>query len=110
MIRNKDDFFSSLWEDYISLEEKDREKSFIYGYLKKKKDYRAEAIGQDRETLNEYSRQKKRDKYIMLKSAYVAFAENGIINEQEYTDIFKELIGKTDKATGRLVVPANMKA
>lgn len=106
MIRNKEDFYQSLWEDYISLEEKDREKSFIYGYLKKKKDYRAEVIGQDRESLYEYSRQKKRDKYIMLKSAYVAFTEIRIITEQEYTEIFKELIGKTDKATGNLVVPA----
>ncbi len=106
MIRNKDDFYQSLWENYISLDEKDRDRSFIYGYLKKKKDYRAEAIGQSRETLFEYSKQKKRDKYILLKGAYVAFKENGVITEQEYTDIFKGLIGRMDKTAGKLIVPA----
>ncbi|MBQ8780699.1 MAG: hypothetical protein IJZ72_03375 [Oscillospiraceae bacterium] len=106
MIRNKEDFYQALWEDYISFEEKDRDKSFIYGYLKKKKDYRAEVIGQDREALYQYSKQKKRDKYTMLKGAYIAFTENGIITEQEYTEIFKELIGKPDKASGKLAVPA----
>lgn len=106
MIRNRDDFYQSIWEDYISFDEKERDKSFIYGYLKKKKDYRAEIIGQSRETLFEYSKQKKRDKYIMLKGAYIALKKNGVITEQEYTEIFKGLIGKKDKASGKLAVPA----
>lgn len=37
MIKDKDDFYEALWNNYFSLPEKERENSFIYSYLKKKK-------------------------------------------------------------------------
>lgn len=96
MIKNRDDFFNMLWEDYISFDEKERDKCFVYSYLKHKKDSRAEVIGRSREAVIEYSGQKKRDKYILLKSAYLAMEQNEVMTEEEYVDILKDLIGKNN--------------
>lgn len=96
MIKNRDDFFQMLWEDYISFDEKDRDKCFVYNYLKQKKDIRAEVIGRSREAVIEYSEQKKRDKYILLKSAYLAMERNEVMTEEEYVDILKDLMGKNN--------------
>lgn len=95
MIKNRDEFFGMLWEDYISFDEKERDKCFVYGYLKQKKDSRAEVIGRSRDAVIDYSGQKKRDKYILLKSAYLAMERYEVMNEEEYVGILKELIGNS---------------
>lgn len=106
MIKDKDDFYEALWNNYFSLPEKERENSFIYCYLKKKKDSRAEVIGRSRNELYDYAAQKKKDKYILLKSAYLALVRYNTITEQEYSHIIKSLIGTKDKATGKIKAPA----
>lgn len=106
MIKDRDDFYDALWNNYISLPEKERENSFVYRYLKKKKDSRAEVIGRSTIDLYDYASQKKKDKYILLKSAYLALVRHNNITEQEYSDILKSLIGTKDKATGELKAPA----
>lgn len=106
MIKDRDDFYEALWNDYISFPEKERENSFIYRYLKKKKDSRAEVIGRNKNDLYDYASQKKKDKYILLKSAYLALVRYNVITEQEYADILKNLIGTKVKSTGELKVPA----
>ena len=93
MIKNRDEFFDLLWEDYISFDEKEREKCFVYSYLKQKKDSRAEVIGRSRDTVAEYCGQKKRDKYILLKSAYLAMERYGVMTAEEYAEILRGLIG-----------------
>lgn len=94
MIKNRNDFFNLLWEDYISFDIKDRDKCFVYKYFKKKKDARAEVIGRSRDAVMEYAKQKKHDKYILLKSAYLAMVENQVLTRDEYVAIFEKLIGK----------------
>lgn len=59
MIKNRDEFFGMLWEDYISFDEKER------------------------------------DKYILLKSAYLAMERYEVMTEEEYVGILKELIGNS---------------
>jgi len=93
MIKNRNEFLDLLWEDYISFDEKEREKCFVYSYLKQKKDSRAEVIGRNRDAVAEYRGQKKRDKYTLLKSAYLAMDRYGVMTAEEYTEILKELIG-----------------
>lgn len=110
MIKDRDDFYDALWNDYVSFGEKERENSFVYRYLKKKKDSRAEVIGRRKADLFEYAEQKKRDKYILLKSACFALERYRIISKQEYADILKDLIGTKDKTTGEVKIPAKYEA
>ena len=110
MIKDRDDFYDALWNDYVSFGEKERENSFVYRYLKKKKDSRAEVIGRRKADLFEYAEQKKRDKYILLKSACFALERYKVISKQEYADILKDLIGTKDKTTGEVKIPAKYEA
>ncbi len=94
MIKNRDDFFDRLWEDYLQFDKKDRRKCFVYGYLKQKKDSRAEILARSREAVIEYSIQKKPDKYTLLRSAYLAMERSCVMNEGDYLAILTGLIGK----------------
>lgn len=94
MIKNRDEFFDRLWEDYLQFDKKDRKKCFVYGYLKQKKDSRAEIISRSREAVIEYSIQKKPDKYTLLRSAYLAMDRSRVMTEEDYLAILKGLIGK----------------
>lgn len=91
---------------YIKRENVCLTNSFVYRYLKKKKDSRAEVIGRIKNDLYDYALQKKKDKYILLKSAYLALVRHNNITEQEYSNIFKSLIGTKDKVTGEIKAPA----
>ena len=103
-------FFPNFKWCLVSFGEKERENSFVYRYLKKKKDSRAEVIGRRKADLFEYAEQKKRDKYILLKSACFALERYRIISKQEYADILKDLIGTKNKATGEVKIPAKYEA
>lgn len=92
MIKDRNEFYESLWNDY-RLHENHKENSFIYSYMKRKKDLRAEEIGKSREAVFEYSQQKKRDKYILLKSAYIGAVKYGVITAEEYRGILFNLLG-----------------
>ena len=94
MITSKNDFYELLWKDFISLPEKDRHNSFLYRYFKQKKDIRAEAIGKNKEELLKLSARPKKDNYLLLKSAYFAFARYSVITEYEYLDILGQLSGR----------------
>lgn len=93
MIKDKTEFYDALWNDYINRSERDRINSFIYCYFKKNKDIRAETIGRSRESVNDYSQKKRRDKYILLKSAYLAVVRYNVMTMQDYSDILKSLMG-----------------
>ncbi len=93
MINRKDEFYDALWDDYCFFDQK--EESFIYQYLKSRKDIRAEIISRDRFALFEYRGRKKLDKYTLLRGAYLAL-KNNVISEEEYTDIFRELVRTKD--------------
>ena len=94
MIRNKEEFVKALWEDYRNLPEDKREDSFIYTYFQRKKDQRAQVLARSRQELEAYIAQKKRDKYIMLRSAYLAYKDE-VISAEACLDIFQELTGTT---------------
>lgn len=93
MIKDKSDFYDALWSDHANRSDKDKINSFVYLYFKKNKDIRAEIIGRSRETVDEYSRQKRRDKYILLKSAYLAVVRYNVMTIQGYSAILKTLLG-----------------
>lgn len=93
MIKDKTEFYDALWNDYFNRSEKDRTNSFICCYIKKNKDARAETIGRSKASVIEYSYRKRRDKYILLKSAYLAVVRYDVMTVQEYSDILKSLLG-----------------
>lgn len=92
MITNRSDLYERLWNDYSQLPSDQKHDSFLYQYLKAKKDAQAERVAESAETLDEYSARKKRDKYVLLRSAYLAY-KNGLVTEEEYISRFKELAG-----------------
>ena len=71
---------------------------------------RAEVIGRRKADLFEYAEQKKRDKYTLLRSAYLAIERYRVISKQKYADILKDLIGTKDKTTGEVKIPAKYEA
>ena len=90
MIRNREEFIKALWEDYRNFSEENREESFIYNYFKRKKDMKAQQIARDKNSLNEYQLKMKRDKYIQLKSAYLAYLDE-VLTEEEYMERYEYL-------------------
>lgn len=97
MIRSREEFVKALWEDYRNFPEKQREQSFIYAYLKMKKDNRAEMIAGSREALWSYMDEKRQDKYVLLRSAYLAY-ENQCISQEEYRGILEKVANGKNKA------------
>lgn len=63
--------------------------SFLYIYFKGKKNIDARRISRDKDLLFEY-RAPKKDKYTLLRGAYMAF-EEGIISDKDYREIFLEV-------------------
>ncbi len=110
LFTSREKFYSALWEDYRSyiktagVKDKDTDRSlesdisgcFYYRFIKRKKDSIAEEISFSREALKGYSEKSKRDKYILLHGAYLAF-RSGNITEDEYKDIFTGIIGSSKK-------------
>lgn len=94
MITSKNNFYELLWKDFISLPEKDRHNCFLYRYYKRKKDSLAEVIGKNKEELLELSARSKKDNYLLLKSAYFAFARYGVITSDEYRSVLDRLSGR----------------
>lgn len=90
--QNKTDLYDKLWNDYKS-HKGDIENCFIYKHCKSKKDDRADNISHSKEALYEYKGEQKRDKYTLLRGAYLAM-KNNVISEAEYKDIFMELTEK----------------
>lgn len=104
MIRNREEFIKALWEDYRNFSEENREESFIYNYFKRKKDMKAQQIARDKNSLNEYQLKMKRDKYIQLKSAYLAYLDE-VLTEEEYMDIFREVTCTKKKNSSERTLP-----
>lgn len=93
MIKDKSEFYDVLWDDYINLHEDDKENCFVFTYLKRKKDNRAEIIGRSREVLAEYLQHKRFDKYTLLKSAYISVTKHKIMTIGEYSEVLKRAAG-----------------
>lgn len=93
MIMSKSDFYDALWNDFTSRPENERTNSFIYCYTRENKNIRAEVIGRAKESVIDYSRRSKKDKYILLRSAYIAVGRE-LMTEQDYAEILKLLLGK----------------
>lgn len=110
LFTSREKFYSALWEDYRSyiktakVKDQDTDRSlesdisdcFYYRFIKRKKDIAAEEISFSRELLKEYAEKPKRDKYILLRGAYLAF-KAGNITVDEYKDIFTGIIGSSKK-------------
>lgn len=113
MFTSREKFYSALWDDYRSYIktakvknsknqdadrslESDISECIYYRFTKIKKNIAAEEISFSREALKEYSEKPKRDKYILLRSAYLAL-DRKIITEDEYKDIFTGIIGSSKK-------------
>ena len=60
--------------------------SFLYRYFKGKKDFEAKKISRDKNQFFKYSKSEK-DKYILLRAAYLAHKKE-IISDEEYKEIF----------------------
>ena len=113
MFKSREEFYSALWDDYrsyiktakvknsknqdadISLES-DISKCIYYRFIKRKKNSAAEEISFSRDMLKEYAEKPKRDKYILLHGAYLAFKRENIA-EEEYKDIFTSIIDSSKK-------------
>lgn len=93
MIKDRNDFHEVLWNDYINRSGDDRKNSFICAFLKKHKDIRAENLGRSRASVLDYSRRKRRDKYTLLRSAYLAVTRFGVMTVQEYCAVLTGMLG-----------------
>lgn len=92
----REDLNDMLWEDYLNHREENQ--SFIYHYTRKKKDSWAEIIARSRESLEAYEKTARRDKYTLLRSAYLAYC-GGVISEEEYLKIFRDAVRVSVKPT-----------
>ena len=87
IVTSREELNDKLWTDYLN----HKEQSFIYGYTRKKKDSWAEIIARTGESVEEYAKAAKRDKYTLLRSAYLAYC-NGVIQEEDYLRIFRDVV------------------
>ncbi|MCM1165782.1 MAG: hypothetical protein NC299_02695 [Lachnospiraceae bacterium] len=81
-----EEFYDKIAEDYRGR----AEKSFLYRYLREKKETGAVRISRDRRLLLEWDGA-GRDKYILLRGAYLGFAKQGVLKREEYAEIFLRL-------------------
>lgn len=117
LFASREKFYSALWEDYRSyiktakVKDNDTDRSlesdisdcFYYRFIKHKKDIAAEEISFSKELLKEYAEKPKRDKYILLHGAYLAFKSKNI-TEDEYKDIFTSIIGNSKKNSRKFLL------
>ncbi len=96
--KNKTDLLKTLLSDYYK-NSGSVENSFIYRYLKNRKDKAALRISDDKAELYAYREKPRREKYILLRAAYLA-RKNGVIEEREYADIFAE-VAKKERGAGK---------
>lgn len=96
MIINRADLYQRIWQDYHNLPSDRKQGSFFYRYLKDKKDAQARRVAESAAALAEYSARKKRDKYILLRSAYLAY-KSSLLSEEEYIARFNELTGARER-------------
>lgn len=93
MITSRSDLYRRLWEEYFPLPNNQKHKCFFYRYLKNKKDLQADRIAESTDSLEKYySSRNKRDKYLLLRSAYLAYT-NKLLAEEEYIERFTQLVG-----------------
>ena len=107
MITNRGDLYQRIWEDYSPLPSDKKQDSFFYKYLKNKKDLAAQRIAKSADSLAEYCTRKKRDKYIMLRSAYLAYS-NSVISEAEYIRLFNSLFSEKQRRKYVPLTPENI--
>ncbi|MGN0649730.1 MAG: hypothetical protein ACI4KM_04775 [Oscillospiraceae bacterium] len=68
---------------------------FIFGYQRDLRIKKAQELSQSREAILEYSRNRKKNKYILLEAMDCALAY-GVISEAEFAELFGGLTGKTE--------------
>ncbi len=77
----------------------ERNKCFIYDYQRDARVKKAEELAADREMLLTYSRNRKKNKYILLEAMDCAY-KNGVISENEFVRLFCELTGEKGFSAG----------
>lgn len=109
MITNRGELYQRLWEDYCSFSSDKKQNSYFYIYMKEKKDAYAKHVSESAASLSEYCARKKRDKYIMLRSAYLAYKKkNPVISEADYIRIFNSLFGEKQRRKYVPLTPENI--
>lgn len=96
MITNRGELYQRIWEDYCSFKSDKKQDSYFYGYMKRKKDAYASRVSESAESLAAYRARSKRDKYILLRSAYLAY-KNSVISEEDYIGCFNSLFGENQR-------------
>lgn len=109
MITNRTELYQRIWEDYCSFSSDKKQNSYFYIYMKEKKDAYAKHVSESAASLSEYCARKKRDKYIMLRSAYLAYKKkNPVISEADYIRIFNSLFGEKQRRKYVPLTPENI--
>ena len=97
MITTKTALYEMIHSEYEEARMKNVEKSFIFTYLREMKDRKADANSRSKEAYEEYtSSKKRRDYYIELRSAYLAY-KNGFISVDEYAQMLDSIPAKKKK-------------
>lgn len=111
VVLSKEEMYKMIWLDYFDRSKSERTQSFIYSYLKKNKTRRCQKLALDMQALTDYGKQKRFDKYTMLKSTRLAYENKisdrnffvGILADITETDI-SELAKKSDEELFELSV------
>lgn len=89
---NREELLNRLWSNYRECED-NVESSFIYKYIKDRKNRKAIALAANKAQLIDYRFKSGRDRYILLRAASLAY-KNKLIKKDELTDIFNEVVEK----------------
>lgn len=98
-LQNRDSFFLHMLSDYRrykrNMKSNKKGMCFIYKYMKDIKHTKSIALAEDRTALFAYAKNRKKDKYTLLRAMDTAY-KNNVIEQAEYLMLFRELTGRKD--------------
>lgn len=84
--------YKLIWLDYFDHSKSERTGCFIYRFLKKNKTLRCQKLSADMQALTDYSKQKRYDKYTLLKGLRFAY-KNNVSDREHYIGILSDITG-----------------
>lgn len=84
--------YKLIWLDYFDHSKSERTGCFIYRFLKKNKTLRCQKLSADMQALTDYSKQKRYDKYTLLKGSRFAY-KNNVSDREHYIGILSDITG-----------------
>lgn len=92
IVLNKEEMYKLIWLDYFDRPKSERTECFIYRFLKKNKTRRCQRLSSDIRALTDYGRQKRYDKYTLLKSSRLAY-KNNVSDREHYIGVLSDITG-----------------